>query len=229
MIRLGVGLPCYGSKLDVGHAAMWLGLGVALASTQDKFALRMFADYHVNGIELCRNTVVFDAIEAGCDWVLMVDHDTFHASKVDAIGDAGVDVLQMIMDGERRDAALIGAPVRGRQVDNPAICVQTRVGDAWRAVSLAEVQGRVLDVERIGAAFIAVNLTWLRTCWPNPPWFAMTYNFTGRPRYQAGEDYFVCDGVRARGGTVLCDGRFVPEHVAGRKLVEDVESTPRKP
>lgn len=220
-IQLGVGLPAYGSKLDVGHAAMWVGFGAALASSSERFALRMFAHYHVNGIALCRNTIVYDAIQAGCDWVLMVDADTFHAAKADAIGDAGVDILQMIIDAHRHGAAVVGAPVRGRQIENRqgAVCVQVADGAAWRAPSLAQLSGRLLRIDRIGAAFLAVNLRWLVHHWPEPPWFVMEDCFEGRPRHGRGEDYYFCDGVRARGGMILCDGRFVPSHVDRRRLV----------
>jgi len=142
MIRLGIGLPCYGSKLDVGHAAMWLGLGAALWQANDKVTLHSFIEYDINGIDLCRNTIVHDAMTVGCDWVFMIDADTFHRTTdstglADAIGDAGVDIMQMIRDADRGQyphwtgdkhelrpiplppgthsgIALIGAPVRGR-------------------------------------------------------------------------------------------------------------------
>jgi hypothetical protein len=218
-LKLGVALPAYGSKLDVGHAAMWFGLGVAMASTQDKFTLHSFADYHVNGIDLCRNTILFDAIESGCDWVLMVDADNYHAAKADAIGDAGVDILQMILDGQRQEAAMVGAPVRGRGVGDTGVCVQNKIKDGWQAVSLEALKGQAVPVDRIGAAFIAVNVNWIKACWTKPPWFLMDHNFEGRPKHGRGEDYFFCDGIRDRGGIVLCDGRFVPEHVDRRKLV----------
>jgi len=232
MINLGIGLPCYGSKLDVGHAAMWLGLGVALASTKDKFTLRMMSDYHIQPIDLARNTIIHDAASAGCDWVLMVDADTFHSGaqhdhsrgmhNCDAcelgIGDVGVDILQMIMDGDRAGAAAIGAPVRGRKVGDSAVCVESTAG---AKVSIDHLRGNTMPVLRIGAAFLAVNLGWLQEHWPKAPWFVMSpYYDIGRPVQGIGEDYAFCDGVWDRGGEVMCDGRFVPEHVDRRKLVK---------
>jgi len=151
MIRLGIGLPCYGSKLDVGHASMWLGFGAALLQANDKIMLTSFIEYQINGIDLCRNTIVHDALTVGCDWVFMIDADTFHSSTgtgglADAIGDAGVDLVQMIRDADRGQyphwtgdkhelrpiplppnttgVALIGAPVRGRGVGDSGVCVQ---------------------------------------------------------------------------------------------------------
>jgi hypothetical protein len=156
-LKLGIGIPAYGFHLDVGHAAMWLGLGAALTEAREKVALHWFAEYHINGIDLCRNTIVYDAMKAGCDWVFMVDADTFHRSTgaggiADAIGDAGVDIVQMIRDADRgqypvevtpdpprsdggivlrpipmpkrtNGVGLIGAPVRGRG-GNAGVCVQ---------------------------------------------------------------------------------------------------------
>ena len=247
MIHLGIGIPCYGSKLDVGHAAMWLGMGAALATTQHLFKLTMMADYHINGIDLCRDTILWDAAQAGCDWVLMIDADTFHraapasgghgaAVAIDAIGDVGVDLLQMILDADRFEEAergpctvgLIGAPVRGRGVGDAGVCVQ----DAQlQPLTLAALRGQITPVYRLGGACIAVNLRWLRQHWPVGPWFRMVHApgdlreieaGTGRPHHGRGEDYDFCEGIHQRGGRVLCDGRFVPEHVDRRRLVGEV-------
>jgi hypothetical protein len=253
MIRLGIGLPCYGSKLDVGHAAMWLGLGAALLEAREKVELAWMAEYHVNGIDLCRNTIVYDAMQAGCDWVFMIDADTFHRSTgangvCDAVGDAGVDIMQMIRDADRgqyavdgalRDidmpaknngVALIGAPVHGRGVGDQGVCVQKLEIDvdgqggetsyrAGRQASLGALANKVQAVGRIGGACIAVNCDWLRRFWPKGPWFVMEHDYTERPRNARGEDYSICDGIWTRGGVVLCDGRFVPAHVDRRRLV----------
>lgn len=112
MIKIAIGLPSYGSKLDIGHAAMWLGLGAALATAREHFNLISFIEYDINGIDLCRNTIVHDALTVGADWVLMIDADTFHRTTgkdgvADAIGDAGVDLMQMIRDADRGQTALL--------------------------------------------------------------------------------------------------------------------------
>jgi hypothetical protein len=247
-IKLAIGLPAYGSHLDVGHAAMWLGLGAMLANTQDKFTLAFMAEYHINGVDLCRNTIVYDAMKAECDWVFMIDADTFHRSTgtngvAEAVGDAGADILQMIRDADRYDVdntgytrsfngvGLIGAPVRGRGVGDRGVCVHGLTVDhddqtgetyfgakAW-PTPITSLEGKVQPVGRIGGACIAVNLKWLRVHWPKGPWFAMVHDYNERPRNARGEDYFICDGIYDRGGLVLCDGRFVPSHVDRRKLV----------
>lgn len=250
MIKLGIALPCYGSKLDIGHAAMWIGVGAALLQAQDKVTLHWMADYHINGIDLCRNVALYDALAAGCDWVFMIDADTYHRSmgengQCDAIGDAGVDIVQMVRDADRQqvpvlDAAtgeyvlrsitmptnngvgLIGAPVRGRGVGNTGFCVRVFDGDSRsvsRPCSERELLGNVQAVARIGGACIAVNCGWIRRFWPQGPWFEMTHTYDGRPRTARGEDYSICDGIWERGGVVLCDGRFIPAHVDRRRIV----------
>jgi len=244
MIQLGIAIPAFGLKLDIGHAPMWLGLGAALASAPDKFRLAFFNSYHINGIDLARNTILYDALQAGCDWVLMLDADTFHATggdgNSDAIADAGVDLLQMIRDVDRGQYAvdgqlvdlalppgtqgvgLVGAPVRGRGVGRGGFCVQGLSAEGLPAGELAEAAllGRVQPVARIGGACIAVNCGWLRAHWPQAPWFEMQHAYgAGRPFNGRGEDYAICDGIYRRGGAVICDGRFVPAHVDRRKLV----------
>jgi len=259
-LKLGIGIPAYGFHLDAGHAAMWLGLGAALFEARDKIELMRMTEYHINGIDLCRNTIVYDAMQSGCDWVLMIDADTFHRSTgengvADAIADAGVDIVQMIRDADRNataavkedgqveltpiqalpqrtGVALVGAPVRGRGLDGANVCVEgfryaespDEPGyDYWvtqgTRIPLEDLAGRVQPVGRIGAACIAVNCNWLRRYWDKAPWFEMKYDYEGRPKYMSGEDYTICDGIWKRGGVVLCDGRFVPAHVARRKLV----------
>jgi hypothetical protein len=232
MIKLGIGLPAFGLHLDVGHAAMWLGLGATLAAAQDKVRLQWMAEYHINGVDLCRNTILYDAMQANCDWVFMCDADTFHRSTADAIGDAGVDIIQMIRDADRnmfasddlltsivsREIALIGAPVRGRGEIPEAVVYN---GD--RRIPLEELLGKLTPVTRIGAAFVAVNLKWLREHWPKGPWFLMEHDpSSDRPRLARGEDYRFCDEARKRGGAIVCDGRFVPEHVDRRRLVGEI-------
>lgn len=242
MLRLGIGIPAFGLKLDIGHASMWLGLGAALAASTDKFTLAMFNTYHINGIDLARNTIVYDAIAADCDWVLMLDADTFHASTAtaSAIADAGIDLLQMIRDANRgayavegelksiefptgtTQVGLVGAPVRGRGIGSNGFCVHGISPHQQPLGPLPEeaILGQVRAVGRIGGACIAVNCRWLRAHWPVGPWFEMHHEYgQGRPYNKLGEDYSICDGLYRRGAAVVCDGRFVPEHVDRRRLV----------
>lgn len=242
MIRLAVALPAFGSTLDVGHAGMWLGLGAALAEARSIVELVSFANYSINGIDLAREVATFDALKAGASWLLMADADTYHAGTTSSgMGNAGVDILQMIRDADRglttidgalaripglngRTVGLVGAPVRGRGIGATGVTVLGDHGGSLRKLDLEDLADRMTSVARIGGAFIAINLGWLRTNWPQPPWFKVTLGVdeTGKPVSVQSEDNAFCEGVLTRGGAVVCDGRFVPEHVARRKLVGEI-------
>jgi hypothetical protein len=86
-------------------------------------------------------------------------------------------------------------------------------------LALDDLHGKVQPVWRIGGACIAVNCKWLREHWPKGPWFEMKHDYEGRPKNALGEDYSICEGIWKRNGVVLCDGRFVPDHVDRRRLV----------
>ena len=248
-LKLAIAIPAYGSKLDIGHAAMWFGLGASMQQASDKIQPVSFVEYHINGIDLCRNTMIWDALQTEANWCLQVDSDTFYRSGSEAPADTGTDIVQMIRDADRlatpefradgtvalkpvevnfpnSGVAMIGAPVRGRGVGDKGVCVRKLVVDpatgshsAGAEATLEELANKVQPIGRIGAAFIAVNLDWLRANWPKPPWFVMDHDYSQRPKNARGEDYTFCDGVHERGGVILCDGRFVPSHVDRRKLV----------
>jgi len=215
-LKLGIAVPAYGSHLDIGHKDMWLSLGAALATSQDKFELVSNADYHINGIDHCRNVMTLNALAAGCDWLFMVDADTYHAVP-DSL-DGGIDILQMLWTAHTASAAIVGAPVRGRSPEKSGYMALRKQGVGF--VQADTPSGEVVEVSRIATAFFAVNLDWLHEHWPDPPWFKMTYTWTAEQVEWLGEDYGFCDEVSARGGKILLDCRFFPEHVAGRQLVK---------
>ena len=70
----------------------------------------------------------------------------------------------------------------------------------------------VIEVDRIGTAFTAINLPWLSANWPLSPWFKFEH-LEGTQPDTVGEDYWFCAGVKKRGGTIFADGRFEPVHV----------------
>ena len=143
---------------------------------------------------------------AGIDWLLMCDSDNWTLN--------GGGVLEMIASGRGMAAAVIGAPVLGR---HGAYNVIADAPDGTPFVlRRAESHGKITPVRRIGSAFMAVSLHWLRDHWPwtpEDPWF--------QPRWKAGSggfpeleshDFQFCDGVRSRGGLILCDWRLEPRH-----------------
>lgn len=162
------------------------------------------------------------------DWLLMVDADTSHIDPRP--------ILEMIATGESKDAAVIGAPVLRRDGrynmqregvwddrdpakpdDIIAMVRQCQASGVDVYLSDDEFRGKVVPVSRMGAAFMALNCDWFRRHWgawdPSDPWFHMrpTRGLRGEPS-EIPEDYNLCDGVRKRGGKLLCDGRLEPLH-----------------
>lgn len=231
-IRFAVGIPAYGATIDAQHAEMWLQLGFALAANTERFTLEALGAVDENPVADARNVIVEQALQELAplerdptgDWLLMVDADTYHTGD-----DAGVDILRMLRAGEAAGAAIIGAPVRARgmkdhprtvwmQDETPRIQVAGRPAPV-PTQSLAPEEaykGKVRACTRIGAAFMAVNLTWLRRYFPDPPWFSHEPIMTGGREQRLrgyGEDCAFCDAVRIRRGEILVDGRFFPKHV----------------
>jgi len=136
------------------------------------------------------------------DWMLTYDSDNFHL--------AGEDITRMVIEGERKGAAAIGAPVSRRD----GFCnFQVDMRAHVRRADFGDYAGRLLQVERLGAAFMAVNLNWIRRHWPKPPWFAFVEGCdeNGEPTWTS-EDFYFCDGLHERGGELWLDARFEPRH-----------------
>ena len=150
-----------------------------------------------------RNEFLYTALNhphMRADWVLMVDADTWQIDPRPT--------LDMLAKGYFDNAAVIAAPVLRRDGKYNTIA-------DGRYLKRAELAGKARPVERIGGAFMALNVGWFRQHWgkwdASNPWFDMVPTGTDRPD-EIAEDYCVCDGVRKRGGVVLADGRFEPEH-----------------
>jgi len=223
MIRLAVGLPAYDARVDVEHCNMWLALGGALLSNEDTFKFAGMTSIAMNPVADARNYLVEGALHSA-DWLLMVDADTYCSGE-----EAGVQILQMVKDAHAEGAALVGAPVRARgwTKHEPTVWMQDDVPrilspaqkPAEPTMSIApeeSYRGKLVPCSRIGAAFTALNLGWLRDHMPDPPWYTHEPSMMGSRlnRLRAhGEDGVFCDMVRIRGGVILVDGRITPSHV----------------
>jgi hypothetical protein len=225
-ITLAVGLPAYGGKVDAFHFQMGVMLGHALAANEGRINLLGMGVKDENPIADARNLLVWEALklEPSVDWFLMIDADTYHEGD-----DAGLDILRMIKAGHQLGAAIIGAPVRARgMVDHPrTVWIEDEVSRIQVAGRPAPIPSQSLASEdyyhssvkectRIGGAFTAVNLNWLRANMPDPPWYAHEPMMQGPPQSRLrgyGEDLSFCDRVRIRGGKIFVDGRFFPMHV----------------
>lgn len=147
-----------------------------------------------------------------CDWCLLVDADTFQLNPVP--------IMEMLVTGHARNAAMIGAPVKRR--DGLGYNVLIKQEGQWLLPNREELAGKVLEVDRIGSAFVAVNLGWLRRHWESWPFFDTVREPTPlgtRPKILH-HDWATCDKVRAKGGIIIADGRFEPVHAESQPLQE---------
>jgi hypothetical protein len=207
-VRLAYGIPAYRQQVNVGH----VGQALAMRTVADHFAAPLLLTW---GDSCClawtRRHMMDWAIKQGCAWLLTADADTYHLR-------AG-DIVAMLVEGVKRDAAIIASPVRMRNRNGFNLA---KVNDQGEEFAYAEddFRGKVIEVDQIGTGFMAINLDWIRACWPSESggafWFAMdqvesSVETNGRPGWN-GEDYHFCRGVRARGGLILADGRFEPIH-----------------
>ena len=216
IIKLGIGLPAYGAKISMWHAQMWLTLGAALAQSSNRFELRMLGYVDACGVDVARNRLVADALERDCDWLLMVDADTWT--------DDGASLLQMISDAERYDAhiavAVVAAAVPRRDPDDTRPTVYRRVIGTKRAGNDAQehfvyepivVAGdQLMPVDSVGAALMALNLHFLRGV--TPPWFEFKWHPGDVAPFRS-EDHVLCERARAAGWEVLVDPRVNTCHL----------------
>lgn len=221
-IRLGIGLPAYGAKLSMWHAQMWLTLGATLAQSP-RFELAMFGYVDACGVDVARNRLVEDALKAGCDWLLMVDADTWT--------DDGGALLQMIADAARRErCAIVGAAVPRRDPNDTRPTVYRRVATpgvrtelldhAFAYEPIAIAGDALVPVDSIGAAMVAVNLRFLTMT--VPPWFKFGWK-TGETRPHRSEDHVLCERAIDCGWQVMADPRIVTHHLQ-RPRVETREA-----
>jgi hypothetical protein len=200
-LKVSLATPAYRRQVDVEH--VWQGISLCLACIDDIHLLGYsYADSYC--LDWSRNHLLHQALEAGADWLLTVDADTYHTDPEDT--------LRMIRAGQEREAALISAPVllRGRRAKYNAFDI--RDDQLHYPIAKERFEGKVVEVNAVGAAYLAINLGWFRARWPEQPWFLSTPLPGPQPRVRS-EDLTFCAGVRHRGGVILVDGRFEPRHV----------------
>lgn len=206
MLKLAIGCPAYHSQISSGHLKMWLQVGAALARGKDKGEIDpvMIADVDVTGIDKARNILLKAARDAGADWLLMIDADTWVSS--------GVDLIRMIQEAPV-DAAIIGAPVRireGNAGSHSGVNVFRHHGHGKYSVltdlSVLDLSEPVFPVDAIGAAVMAINLLRIGDS---------TFRFENG----VSEDLRFCEQVTALGGSIYADARVTTFHVARPKVL----------
>jgi len=212
-VKVAFGIPAYRRSVDVGHFETGLALGMTMAQLGKRFELVGLVTVESCSIDYARNEMLHLALKAGADWLLMMDADTFHGHYKGKVlkRNPAMDILYMLEEGTKRDAAVIAAPVAMRNRPGYNVVKKNDAGED-EAIPYEELVGKITQVDRIGTAFMGVNCKWIRACWPDQPWF-LTQHFPGPAPRKLGEDYSFCDGVTKRGGTILADGRFEPNHI----------------
>lgn len=193
-LRVGYLLPAYGGFIVSEHARMWTEFGFCAAASSERFALVLMGYRDICGIDMARSKIMDDAVEAGLDWLLMIDSDTWVED--------GQALLQMISDADKQDASIVVAPVRQRRVGDGESHLMIYRKGMPHFMELPRRDG-LFPIDRAATACMAIHLDDIvREL--DQPWFRFTPT--------AAEDLDFCDRVKDRGGIILCDPRVRTFH-----------------
>lgn len=209
-IKLAIGIPAYGGQVSAAHAHMWLELGAMLRGSDERFKLGMFGYADVNGVDRARNYLVAGAMLKECDWLFMIDADTFvEADRRQADIDAGFMILRMISDAERAGATIVSAPVIRRVAasDKREFAVYRSVPasnqhrSGHEALTSLTWDVPLIPAFAVGAACMAINLHQI-----GDSMFKFTETLS--------EDLEFCRQIRELGGKILVDTRVRTGHMS---------------
>ncbi len=141
IIHLGFGIPAYGGKVAAEHARMWLELGHTLASSEERFNVRMpVMLVDVCQVDKARNMIVEAAFQSHCDWLLMIDADVW-------IEDPWT-LLRMISEADKAGHEVAVAPVQRRRLSDQ----RGQLGEGHGRLSMGRVrQATACMAMRLGA------------------------------------------------------------------------------
>jgi hypothetical protein len=198
-MRLALGYPAYRAQVHTAHLFQASQLALLLWRTTKQGPLMFYVD--CTFIDKARNLLIRQALDARADWLLMCDSDTYYVQPAP--------ILRMISEGQARGAAMVGAAVRLRKWEGEIY--NAAVAPDFKPMSREQLGGALRPCDRLGGAFTAINLDWIREHWQESPWF-MVQHLAGPQPKTVGEDIWFSDNVRKRGGTILVDPRFEPVH-----------------
>ncbi len=203
-LKLFIGTPSYGEKVCSRQIQMYIELGHALASFEERFVLVGTLDVDSQPIDRVRNIILSAAKQAGADWLLMIDADVWSVGDPDPFKDnAGVQILRMISEADRACAVVVGANV------------YRRGGEGVMTYRESPTTGRMLPVnppglepvDAIGTSLIAINILRL----PDQAEFRFADGLS--------EDLYFCKQVREftklklNGNAIFVDGRVRTGHM----------------
>ncbi len=211
IIKLGVGIPAYGGKVVSNHCEMFLSLGITLAASEQRFSFVMLSLMDTCGVDIARNRIFESAFAHQCDWVLMVDCDTYHTD--------GYNILRMISEADRiEDAAVVVAPVPKRDPMDSRLMIYKH-NDKGQRIPIKQHEleiDKLTEIDSAATALMAVNINFVKSKL-TPPWFRFVY-VDGTTRFLS-EDLHFCQLVKANGGKIFADGRFKPNHLQRPEII----------
>jgi hypothetical protein len=208
-IILGLGLPAYGAKVAMWQTDMWLQLGFALATSETRFELRATPKVDVCGVDVARNRLLDESIEAGLDWLLLVDADTWHDDN-----GCGYDLLQMISDADRAgNIGIVAAPVPRRDPNNTQFMIYDKFP---HHMDQKLYDGRLAECETVATALCAINIRIAKQL--RLPWFK--FEWQDDSLRLLSEDVYFCRKVREAGFKVAVDGRFRAKHLQRPEILK---------
>lgn len=208
-LKLGIGLPAYGGRVSMYVGEALFHLGYALASAENRFVFSSFAKLDVCGVDIARNRIVDSAIQAGLDWVLMIDSDT-HWEPENAF-----DVLQMISSADHAGAAVVAAPVPKRDPSDSHLMVYRETGAGRVPLTREQLASEgmsdpLVDITSAATALMAIDVGFVKEKL-SPPWFRFVWQDDSIKFLS--EDLYFCGRVLAAGGRIVCDSRFIARHL----------------
>jgi hypothetical protein len=181
-VIITLAIPAYKSTVHIG-TALALAQDNATAMSLGWRPLLMNVDS--NSIEIARNIIAKQSIDAGARLLLMCDSDTFPVN-------GGLDSMWSVMN--ETGAAVVGAavPVRNGSTMN---CEPARPGEAYEGV--------------VGTGYMLIDLVKLRDL-PRP-WFTCELSADGTEK-AVGSDIGFCRRVQAAGQRVVVNYRLPMAH-----------------
>jgi hypothetical protein len=208
-LKLAVAVMAYGGQVCSQQINMWIDFGAHAAFAAAEIETLPISIWDVNPVDRARNFALAHAMRQGAAWLLMVDADTFVMGAM-----PGLDLLRMIIDGAREEAAIVVAQVQSRAPGVDTIMVyrrdrtrSTRYPDGrLRGVYFGRDDKPLGRIDAASAAIMAINLKHVGDA---------AFRFVEETETRAGysEDIEFCNQIRAAGGTILCDTRIVTGHL----------------